>query len=106
MNVNAKSKEFARFIKSTEEFKQLKKSRDELNKNKSLKRKLDTYVSKKNTLFSRYDYDTASKNLTTLNNDFKDFFALPVVSNYLDSSKKFNSMMETVYKSIEEELLK
>lgn len=106
MDINKKAKEFALYIKSTDEFKSMNRCKFELEKNKSLKRQLDNYINKKNNLYSNYRIEEASKKVSHLNNDYKDFFNLPLVENYMESTKKFNSMMERVYKVIEQELMK
>jgi len=106
MNINQLSKEVALFIKNTDEFKAMNKSKLELDKNKSLKKQFDIYINKKNNLYSNYSLEDASKKLTQLNRDYNNFFNLPTVSNYIKKTKEFNNMMENFYKSIEKELLK
>lgn len=106
MDMNKKAREFASYIKNTDEFKSMNRCKLELEKNKSLKRQLDNYISKKNNLYSNYRIEEASKKVSQLNNDYKDFFNLPLVENYMDSTRRFNSMMEKVYKVIEQELIK
>lgn len=106
MNINQLSKEVALFIKNTDEFKSMNKSKLELDKNKNLKRQFDMYVNKKNSIYSNYSLEDASKKINQLNRDFDDFFNLPTVSNYIKKTKEFNNMIENFYKSIERELLK
>jgi len=106
MNINQLSKEVALFIKNTNEFKAMNKSKLELNKNRSIKKQFDMYISKKNSIYSNYTLDDASKKINQLNRDYNDFFNLPLVSNYIQKTKEFNNMMENFYKSIEKEILK
>ena len=106
MNINQLSKEVASFIKNTNEFKAMNKSKLELDKNRNLKRQFDMYINKKNNLYSNYSLEDASKKVNQLNRDYNDFFNLPVVSNYIQKTKEFNNMMENFYKLIEKELLK
>ena len=106
MNINQLSKEVALFIKNTNEFKSMNKSKLELDKNKNLKRQFDMYINKKNNIYSSYTLEDASKKLNQLNRDYNYFFNLPLVSNYMQKTKEFNSMMENFYKLIEKELLK
>ena len=106
MNINQLSKEVALFIKNTNEFKSMNKSKLELDKNKNLKRQFDMYINKKNNIYSSYTLEDASKKLNQLNRDYNDFFNLHLVSNYMQKTKEFNSMMENFYKLIEKELLK
>ena len=106
MNINQLSKEVASFIKNTNEFKAMNKSKLELDKNRNLKRQFDMYINKKNNLYSNYSLEDASKKVNQLNRDYNDFFNLPVVSNYIQKTKEFNNMMENFYKLIEKELLR
>lgn len=46
MDVNQKAKELAYYIKGTREFKTMNKYKEELERNKSLKKHLDTYLNK------------------------------------------------------------
>lgn len=106
MSLNQLSKEVASFIKNTDEFKAMNKSKLELDRNRSLKKQFDMYLNKKNNIYSNYPLDDASKKVSQLNRDYNDFFKLPAVSNYIQKTKEFNSMMENFYKLIEKELLK
>lgn len=106
MNINQKAKDFATYIKSTDEFKLMNKCKHDLEKNRSLKRQLDNYLNKKNNICSTNNIQEVSMRMNTLNKEYEDFFSLPLVSAYMESTKRFNSMMEALYKSIEKELLK
>ena len=91
MNINQLSKEVALFIKNTNEFKAMNKSKLELDKNRNLKKQFDMYINKKNSIYSNYTLDDASKKINQLNRDYNDFFNLPLVSNYIQKTKEFNS---------------
>lgn len=106
MDINQKAREFADYVKNTSEFKIMNKSKMDLEKNRTLKKQLDSYINKKNTIYSNYKIEDASKKISQLNRDYHDFFNLPLVLNYMQATKQFNSMMESLYKSIEKELLK
>lgn len=106
MDINQRSKEFARYIKNTNEFKLMNKARFEIEKNKSLKKQLDNYINTKNNIYSRYKLEEASKKISQLNIDHTNFFNVPIVSNYMSATRNFNSMMDKIYKTIENELLK
>lgn len=106
MDINQKSKEFAQYIKSTNEFKNMYKNKYDLERNKTLKKQLDNYINKKNTIYSNYKMEDASKKISELNRDYHDFFNLPLVANYMQSTREFNSLMEKLYKLIESELVK
>ena len=106
MDINKKALELANSIKSIDEFKLMKKSKSQLDKNKNLKRQLDNYIDKKNKLYSNNRIEDASSKLVELNKEYQEFFNLPLVSSYMKSTRDFNNLMEKVYKSIEKELLK
>ena len=106
MNINQFSKEVASFIKSTNEFKAMNKSKLELDKNRNLKKQFDMYINKKNSIYSNYTLEDASIQIAQLNRDYTDFFNYPIVLDYMQKTKEFNNMMENFYKSIEKELLK
>lgn len=106
MNINEKAKELAYYIKGTKEFKTMNRYKEELERNKSLKRHLDTYLNKKNQIYSRYKIDEANKRISKLDKEYINFFNDPLVTNYMNSTNEFNSMMKKVYSSIENELLK
>ena len=106
MNINLKAKEFATYIKSTDEFKNMNKCKNDLERSRSTKRQFDNYISKKNSLFSNYTMEDAYRKLQVLNKEYEAFFSSVLVANYLESTKQFNSMMESLYKIIEKELLK
>lgn len=106
MDINQKAKELAYYIKGTREFKTMNKYKEELEKNKSLKRHLDAYLNKKNQIYSRYKIDDANKRISKLDKEYINFFNDTLVTNYMNSTNEFNSMMKKIYSSIENELLK
>lgn len=106
MDINQKAKELAYYIKGTKEFKSMNRYKEELERNKSLKRHLDTYLNKKNQIYSRYKIDEANKKVSKLDKEYINFFNDPLVTNYMNSTNEFNSMMKKVYSAIENELLK
>ena len=106
MDINEKAKELAYYIKGTREFKTMNKYKEELERNKSLKKHLDTYLNKKNQIYSRYKIDDANKRISKLNKEYINFFNDPIVTNSMNSTNEFNSMMKKIYSAIENELLK
>lgn len=106
MNINKKASELANLIRSTDEFKNMKIKKQELEKNRSLKKQLDSYINKKNKIYSSYTFDEASIKVSELNKEYKDFFNIPIISNYMNATKEFNNTMENIYKFIEKELIK
>ena len=106
MDINQKAKELAYYIKGTREFKNMNKYKEDLERNKSLKRHLDAYLTKKNQIYSRYKIDEANKRVSKLDKEYINFFNDPTVNNYMNSTNEFNSMMKKIYSDIENELLK
>ena len=100
------AKKLANYIKETSEFKNMKRNKIELEKNKTLKKQLDLYLNKKNEIYSKNNIKDSSRLISNLQDEFSEFFKNPVVNNYFESNKKFNNLMNSIYKSIENELLK
>lgn len=106
MNINDKARELALYIKNTNEFKTMYKAKKDLDKNPMLKKQFDEYLQKKNLVYSRYKIEDASKKISQLNRDYTKFFNHPLVSNYMQANRNYNTMMEKLYKQIELELTK
>ncbi len=106
MNINQKAKEFATYVRNSDEFKAMAKSKLELEKNRTLKKQLDNYLNKKSSIYSNYRMEDAAKMMVKLNTEYEDFFNLPLVYKYMLATKDFNSLMEGLYKTIEKELIK
>ena len=106
MDINQKAKELAYYIKGTKEFKEMNRYKDELERDKSLKKHLDAYVSKTNQIYSRYKLEDANKKVSKLDKEYMNFFNNPLVTNYMNSTNNFNNMMKKIYSAIENELLK
>ena len=106
MDINQKAKELAYYIKGTKEFKEMNRYKDELERDKSLKKHLDAYVSKKNQIYSRYKLEDANKKVSKLDKEYMNFFNNPLVTNYMNSTNNINNMMKKNYSAIENELLK
>lgn len=106
MNVNDKARELALYIRNTNEFKTMQKTKKDLDKNPTLKKQFDEYIDKKNSIYSRYKLEDASKKISQLNRDYTKFFNHPLVANYMQANRAYNTMMEKLYKQIEIELTK
>ncbi|KKY00263.1 hypothetical protein VN21_15140 [Paraclostridium benzoelyticum] len=106
MNINDKAKDLALCIRNTNEFKTMNKAKKDLDRNSTLRKQFDEYVKKKNHIYSRYKIEDASKKISQLNRDYDKFFNHPLVSNYMNANRNFNTMMENLYKQIESELTK
>ena len=106
MNVNDKARELALYIRNTNEFKTMQKTKKDLDKNPTLKKQFDEYIDKKNSIYSRYKLEDASKKISQLNRDYTKFFNNPLVENYMQANRAYNTMMEKLYIQIEIELTK
>ena len=78
MYINQKAKELAKLIKTTDEFQTMNK----------------------------YKIDEANKRVSQLDKEYSKVFQNPLVENYFKSTQNFNLLMQSVYKSIEQELLR
>ena len=106
MNINQKAQELAKLIKTTDEFQTMNKYKREIEKNKNIKKQLDNYLSKKDKIYTRYKIDEANKRVSQLDKEYSRVFQNPLVENYFKSTQNFNLIMQSVYKSIEQELLR
>ncbi|MGM9534040.1 MAG: YlbF family regulator [Intestinibacter sp.] len=106
MNINQMAQELARLIKNSDEFKTMNKYKREIEKNKSIKKQLDNYMNKKDKIYTKYKIDEANRKISQLDREYSKVFQTPLVENYFKSTQRFNLLMQNVYKSIEEELLK
>lgn len=106
MNLNQKAIELARLIKSTDEYKRMNYYKQEIEKNKALKKNLDSYLSKKDKIYSKNKIDEAAKKISRLDIEYAKIFETPIVKKYFQSTQEFNLLMQGIYKSIEKELLK
>ena len=107
MDVTKKAKELASSIKMSNEFIELNKYKSILEKNRSLKKQLDSYLYKQNAIYSRYQPgQQMEEKLAQLSREYENFFRSSEVNNYLLATQRFNEMMEKIYKYIESELTK
>jgi len=107
MDINKKAKDLASSIKMTKEFVELNHYKSILERNRNLKKQLDSYLYKQNNIYSRYQPGKQmDEKLAQLSKEYEVFFRSTEVNNYLLAAQKFNEMMERIYKSIEAELTK
>jgi cell fate (sporulation/competence/biofilm development) regulator YlbF (YheA/YmcA/DUF963 family) len=107
MDVTKNAKALASSIKMSREFIELNSSKAIVEKNRNLKKQLDSYLYKQNTIYSRYQPgQQMEEKLAQLNKEYENFFRSSEVNNYLLAAQKFNEMMEKIYKYIESELTK
>ena len=106
MNINQKAQELAKLIKTTDEFKTMNRYKREIEKNKNIKRQLDSYLNKKDKIYTKHKIDEANRKVSQLDREYSKVFQNPLVENYFKSTQNFNLLMQSIYKSIEEELLR
>ena len=101
MNINQKAQELAKLIKTTDEFKTMNRYKREIEKNKNIKRQLDSYLNKKDKIYTKHKIDEANRKVSQLDREYS-----KVLENHFKSTQNFNLLMQSIYKSIEEELLR
>lgn len=106
MKLNDKARELARLIKNSEEYRMMNTYKREIEKNKSLKRQLDSYLAKKDKIYSSLKIEEATQKISKLDREYSKTFQTPLVQSYFKSTQAFNALMQQVYKTIEAELLK
>ena len=106
MNINQKAQELAKLIKTTDEFKTMNRYKREIEKNKNIKRQLDSYLNKKDKIYTKHKIYEANRKVSQLDREYSKVFQNPLVENYFKSTQNFNLLMQSIYKSIEEELLR
>lgn len=106
MNINQKAQELAKLIKTTDEFKTMNRYKREIEKNKNIKRQLDSYLNKKDKIYTKHKIDEVNRKVSQLDREYSKVFQNPLVENYFKSTQNFNLLMQSIYKSIEEELLR
>ena len=70
MSINKKTIELATCIKNTEEFRKMNENKASLDKNKTIKKKLDNYLLKKKNIYSNFSLEEASKKISVLNEEY------------------------------------
>ena len=78
----------------------------QIEKNKNIKRQLDSYLNKKDKIYTKHKIDEANRKVSQLDREYSKVFQNPLVENYFKSTQNFNLLMQSIYKSIEEELLR
>ncbi|SHH39967.1 YlbF family regulator [Tepidibacter thalassicus] len=101
MSGKIKTKEFIDSIINTSEFKQLKKAKAAIDKNKDLKKKVDDFRKKQMEIYSskKTQKDIQFK-LNELNRKFQNLSQIKEVNIFLKSTKDFNDMMYRVFEEI------
>lgn len=95
------TKELVEFICTTEEFKKLKNSKKNIDKNKNLKKQVENFKKKQiNIQKSKLSKEQLNAEMMRLNNEFKNLHEIPEVNDFFNSTKEFNSIMFNIFKEI------
>lgn len=93
-------------IKNTKEYKEANAARKVIDKNKTLKRKLEDYANNQKKLQSKYKDEQLKIKINSLNESYEEIFNHPDVVNYNQASYLLNSMINNIYRDIEKNLIK
>ena len=102
VSLNEKAKELADMVVKTNEFNELKQSKNNVDKNKELKSKLEDFNKRHSSLLnSKISSKEAEAKIAELNKSFENLSKLPEMSRLLKAEKSFNEiMMSRVYKTV------
>ncbi|WP_099189981.1 YlbF family regulator [Tepidibacter mesophilus] len=96
-----KTKELVELICTTDEFKNLKKSKKNIDKSKTLKKKVDDFKKRQLKIqSSKLSKEQLNSEMIRLNNDFKALHEISQVNEFFQCTKKFNDMMFDLFKEI------
>ena len=99
--MNNKTKELVEFICTTDEFKNLKKSKKNIDKNKNLKKQVEDFKKRQLKMQkSKLSKEQLNSEMMRLNKDFKTLNEVPQVTEFFQSTKEFNTMMFNLFKEI------
>lgn len=105
MSLNERAKGLAEDLKATKEFIELKQAKIEIGKDKTLKSEVEGFNKQQAVLFSgKLSAKEAEAKTEELNKKFGSLSKIPEVDRYIKASRKFNEMMENVYKSISDSI--
>lgn len=106
MNLTDKAKEFTNAVKQTVEYIELKQAHTLIEKNPSLKKKMDELVRRQQELMTNYRPGQQEINAKTLevNEEFKRLSVIPEVKKYLTAGNNFNNMISKVFKTIHDSI--
>lgn len=101
MNMNEKARELANLIMRTNEYNELKQSKNNVDKNRELKSKLEDFNKRHISLLnSKISSKEAEDKIAELNKSFENFSKVPEMSRLLKAEKSFSELMSKVYKSV------
>lgn len=100
MELQDKATEFANAIKSTREFKELKKAKAVIDKNKNLKHDVDRFLTKQMEIYKIRNPREAESRIAELNKEFENLSRNPDVDRLVKAGKVFNEMIAKIYKKI------
>lgn len=105
MHINKKIEELIIELKQTREFKELKKTHDNINKNKNLKKQVDGFQNRQKQIYSmKKSANVVQKEIEDLNRTFEDLAKIPEVDAFLKSGKAFNDLIANIFKNINDSI--
>lgn len=105
MGLYEKARELAASVKATREFAELKRAKADIDRNRELKREVDTFVKRQTEIFtSNKSQREVEAKVAELNKKFQSLSKIPEVTRFLNAGKEFNNMMARAYKMINESI--
>ena len=105
MGLKNKAVELADALKATVEFAELKQSKAVIDRNRSLKSEVEDLKRKQSTLYSgRISAKEAESRLVEIDKAFKQLSLIPEFNRYLETSGKFNELLNDTFKQINESI--
>lgn len=105
MGVNDKAKELAAAIMGIREFSELKQAKNNIDKNRELKSKIEDFKRKEEALYTgKFSANETQLRTLELRKVFESLSVIPEVDNFLKAEKGFNNALQKVYKTIDDTL--
>jgi cell fate (sporulation/competence/biofilm development) regulator YlbF (YheA/YmcA/DUF963 family) len=103
MGLKNKASELAEALKATVEFAELRQAKVVIDRNGSLKSEVEDLKRKQTALYSgRTSAKEAESRMTELNKAFGQLSAVPEFKKYMETSGKFNQLLQDTFKEINE----
>lgn len=105
MGLKNKAAELAEALKATVEFDELKQSKAVIERNRSLKSEVEDLKRKQTALYSgRISAKEAESRLAELDNAFRQLSHVPEFNRYMETSEKFNVLLNDTFRQISESI--
>ena len=105
MGLKNKASELAEALKATVEFAELKQAKAVIDRNRSLKSEVEGLKRKQTALYSgRISAKEAESRMAELDKAFKQLSGVPEFSRYMETSGKFNQLLNDTFREINESI--